>query len=137
MINLPSGVKSAPQRLFLVAARIGALQPADEGIALLFGYNQRREAAAPPFNLGDSIPLAGPGADQGHRTRAEYRRRSENGECRCIEKSPHVEPPCLPTLSKSRTADASTISPDVAAVAKGGAMERSDVAHLRSTAAAQ
>jgi len=63
--QLAAGRERAPQWLFLVAGWIGALQATDEGIALLFGYDQRRKAAAPSFNLGNSVPLANPRADEG------------------------------------------------------------------------
>src|SRR5215813_7037654 len=63
--QLAAGRERAPQRLFLVAGWIGALQATNEGIALLFGYDQRRKAAAPSFNLGNSVPLANPRADEG------------------------------------------------------------------------
>jgi hypothetical protein len=32
----------------------------------MLGDDQRRQATAPSFNLGNSIPLASPRADQGH-----------------------------------------------------------------------
>ena len=61
-----TGCESAPQCLILVAGWIGTLQATNKGIALLLGDDQRRKAAAPSFDLGNSIPLASPRADQGH-----------------------------------------------------------------------
>src|SRR5882672_10414488 len=56
--------EGAPQLLILIAARVGALQMSFEGVALLLRDDERREAAAPAFDLGDPIALAGPGADE-------------------------------------------------------------------------
>ena len=61
-----TGCERAPQCLILVAGCIGTLQATNKGIALLLGDDQRRKATAPSFNLGNSIPLASPRADQGH-----------------------------------------------------------------------
>src|SRR5215470_58056 len=63
--QLAAGRERAPQWLFLVAGWIGALQATYEGVALLFGYDQGRKPAAPSFNLGNSVPLANPRADEG------------------------------------------------------------------------
>src|ERR1700704_4622683 len=72
--------EGAPQLLILVAGRVGALQMSFERIALLLRYDERREAAAPAFDLGDPIPLAGPCADERWCLGTERRRCGESGE---------------------------------------------------------
>src|SRR5262245_31934754 len=88
--QLGPGRESAPQRLLHVAGRIGALQATRKGVALLLGDDQRGEAAAPPFVLGDAVPLASPRADKGHCISAERRRRNEDGKDRRIQERLHV-----------------------------------------------
>src|SRR5262245_56005042 len=70
--------EGAPERLLLVAGRVRALQAADEGIALLLGDDEGREAAAPALDLRDAVALPGPGPDQRQRLLA-LRRHGEGG----------------------------------------------------------
>src|SRR5262249_10276119 len=57
--------KRAPERLILIPRRVRTFQVPDEGVPLLLRYDQRSKSAAPPFDLGNAIPLSGPGPDQG------------------------------------------------------------------------
>src|SRR5262249_33981051 len=56
--------KRAPERLILIPRRVRTFQVPDEGVPLLLRYDQRSKSAAPPFDLGNAIPLSGPGPDQ-------------------------------------------------------------------------
>src|SRR5262245_16670293 len=56
--------EGTPEGLILIAGRVRTLQVPDEGVALLLRYDQRGKSAAPSFDLGNAIPLSGPGSDQ-------------------------------------------------------------------------
>ena len=60
MINLPSGVKAPHNGSSSSPLALERFNRPTKVLPLLFGYDQRREPATPPFNLGDSLPLAGP-----------------------------------------------------------------------------
>jgi hypothetical protein len=64
-MSLAPGVKAPHSGSIFVAGRIRTLQATRKGVALLLGDDQRGEAAAPTFNLGDAVPLASPRADKG------------------------------------------------------------------------
>src|ERR1700720_2436484 len=72
--------ESAPQLLILIAGRVRAFQMRCKGAALLLRYDQRGKATAASFDLGNPIPLSGPGPDERWYVRGKCPLRHECGD---------------------------------------------------------
>src|SRR4029453_6102081 len=72
--------ESAPERLILIAGRVCAFQTPDKGVALLLRYDKRGKSTAPPFGLGNPIPLSSPCPDQRRLISAQRLLRDQSGE---------------------------------------------------------
>src|SRR5712691_8289713 len=83
----------APKWLVLVAGRIRALQMSGERIALLLRDDERCQATAPSFNLGDPIPLPSPCTDKRWRVSTECRFGEGNDDHQRTDQGFHLEPP--------------------------------------------
>src|SRR5262249_59447393 len=72
-----------------------------KGVALLLRDDQRGKSAAPPFDLGNSIPLSGPCPDERWHVSAQCPPCDECGEDQRVDYSFHLEASVLLTLSST------------------------------------